>query len=308
MADWTLADMPDQTGRIVVVTGASSGIGAEAALALAGKGAHVVLAVRDQARGDTTLARIMKLYPRAQAIVSLLDVADLSSVRAFAARMETTFPRIDVLLNNAGLGMQSVRATTVDGFERQFGTNHLGHFALTGLLIPALLRAPAPRVVAISSIAHRRGAMNFDDLQGARAYNGSKAYSQSKLANLMFMLELDRRARAVHSRLVSLAAHPGIATSGFINAIGMPRPAAALINFGVGLLGNDGAQGALPGLYAATMQGVKGGQYFGPNGFKEIRGTPKLAKISTHALDKEAGRKLWTVSEDLTHVVYPPLA
>ncbi|MGI4748967.1 MAG: oxidoreductase [Janthinobacterium lividum] len=308
MADWTLADMPDQTSRIVVVTGASSGIGAEAALALAGKGAHVVLAVRDQARGDATLARIMKLHPRAQATVSLLDVADLSSVRAFAARMETTFPRIDVLLNNAGLGMQSVRATTVDGFERQFGTNHLGHFTLTGLLMPLLLRAPAPRVVAISSIAHRRGAMNFDDLQGARTYNGNKAYSQSKLANLMFMLELDRRARTVQSRLVSVAAHPGIATSGFINAIGMPRPAAAAINFGVGLLGNDSAQGALPGLYAATMQGVKGGQYFGPDGFKEIRGAPKLAKISAHALDKEAGRKLWTVSESLTHVIYPPLA
>jgi NAD(P)-dependent dehydrogenase (short-subunit alcohol dehydrogenase family) len=308
MADWTLADMPDQTGRIVVVTGASSGIGAEAALALAGKGAHVVLAVRDQARGDATLARIIKLHPGAQAVVSLLDVADLSSVRAFAARMETTFPRIDVLLNNAGLGMQSARATTVDGFERQFGTNHLGHFALTGLVMPMLLRAPAPRVVAISSIAHRRGAVDFDDLQGSRKYNGSKAYSQSKLANLMFMLELDRRARIVQSRLVSVAAHPGIATSGFINAIGMPRPAATAINFTVSLLGNDGARGALPGLYAATMPGVKGGQYFGPDGFREIRGGPKLGKISTHALDKEAGRTLWTVSEDLTHVVYPPLA
>lgn len=308
MADWTLADMPDQAGRTVVVTGASSGIGAEAALALAGKGAHVVLAVRDQARGDATLARIIKRHPRAQATVSLLDVADLSSVRAFAARMETTVPRIDILLNNAGLGMQSVRAATVDGFERQFGTNHLGHFALTGLLVPALLRAPAPRVVAISSIAHRRGAIDFDDLQGARKYNGSKAYSQSKLANLLFMLELDRRARIVQSRLVSVAAHPGIATSGFIDAIGMPRPAAAAINFSVGLLGNDGARGALPGLYAATMPSVKGGQYFGPDGFMEIRGAPKLGKISTHALDKEAGRKLWAVSEDLTHVVYPPLA
>ena len=309
MPRWTPANMPDQAGRIVVVTGGSSGIGAEAADVLAGRGAQVVLAVRAQARGDAVAARIRARHPQAQVAVSLLDVAALDSVRAFARRLADTYPRVDVLLNNAGLGLQRTRAVTADGFERQFGTNHLGHFALTGLLMPALLAAPSPRVVAISSIAHRRGRIDFDDLQGERRYNGSKAYSQSKLANLMFAFELDRRARADGGHLLAVAAHPGIATTGFVAATGLPRIAVAVINAGVGAFGQDAAHGALPGLYAATMPDVKGGQYWGPDGFREIKGDPAPAVISPQALDQAAWQRLWTVSEQLrTGVRYPALS
>ncbi len=305
MPRWTPANMPNQDGRVVVITGGSSGIGAEAADVLAGRGAQVVLAVRAQARGDAVAARIRARHGQARVTVSLLDMAELDSVRAFVRRTADTVPRVDVLLNNAGLGLQRARAVTADGFERQFGTNHLGHFALTGLLMPALLNAPAPRVVAISSIAHRRGRIDFDDLQGERRYNGSKAYSQSKLANLMFAFELDRRARAAGSRLLSVAAHPGVATTGFVAATGMPRIAAAAANAAIGVFGQDAVRGALPGLYAATMPDVKGGQYWGPDGFKEIKGDPALAVVSPHALDQAAWQRLWTVSEQLTGVRYP---
>ena len=308
MPRWTPANMPDQAGRIVVVTGGSSGIGAEAADVLAGRGAQVVLAVRAQARGDAVAARIRARHPQAQVAVSLLDVAELDSVRAFAGRFADVYPRVDVLLNNAGLGLQRTRAVTADGFERQFGTNHLGHFALTGLLMPALLAAPSPRVVAISSIAHRRGRIDFDDLQGERRYNGSKAYSQSKLANLMFAFELDRRARAENSRLLAVAAHPGIATTGFFAATGLPRIAVAVVDAVVGAFGQDAARGALPGLYAATMPDVTGGQYWGPDGFQEIKGDAALAVVSPQALDQAVWQRLWTVSEQLTGVRYPALS
>ena len=307
MTQLTAAAMPDQTGRTAIVTGASSGIGAEAAMVLADKGATVILAVRDQARGDTVRARILASSPSADVAVSLVDMANLASIRAFAERVDGTLPQVDMLLNNAGLGLQSSRAVTVDGFERQFGTNHLGHFALTGLLIPALLRAPAPRVVAIASIAHRRGRIAFDDLQGERRYNGSRAYAQSKLANLMFAFELDRRARAEQSRLESVAAHPGVATTGFFAATGMPGLLVPLATLAIRVFGQDAAQGALPGLYAATMPDVAGGQYWGPDGFMEIRGAPMPAKAGSHALDREVWQRLWTVSEHLTGIVYPPL-
>ncbi len=308
MPRWTPANMPDQDGRVVVITGGSSGIGAEAADVLAGRGAQVVLAVRAQARGDAVAARIRARHSQARVMVSLLDMAELASVREFARRTADSVPQVDVLLNNAGLGLQRARAVTADGFERQFGTNHLGHFALTGLLMPVLLNALAPRVVAISSIAHRRGRIDFDDLQGERRYNGSKAYSQSKLANLMFAFELDRRARAAGSRLVSVAAHPGVATTGFVAATGMPRIAAAAANAAIGVFGQDAVRGALPGLYAAAMPDVKGGQYWGPDGFREIKGDPALAVVSPHALDQAAWQRLWTVSEQLTGVRYPAVS
>ena len=307
MSAWTVSNIPDQTGRVIVITGASSGIGAEAAVALAAKGGQVVLAVRDQGRGDAVKARILRAQPGAKVSVSIMDMASLASVQAFAERTSAELLQIDVLLNNAGLGLQAARAVTVDGFERQFGTNHLGHFALTGRLIPALLRAPAPRVVAIASIAHRRGRIDFDDLQNTRNYNGSKTYSQSKLANLMFAYELDRRAREAHSRLVSVAAHPGVATTGFIAGTEMAAFKVAIANAAIGVFGQDGARGALPGLYAATMPDVRGGQYWGPDGILEIRGNPALAKPSPHALDRAVWKRLWTVSEELTGVMYPPL-
>jgi NAD(P)-dependent dehydrogenase (short-subunit alcohol dehydrogenase family) len=307
MTHWTTDLIPDQTGRIAVITGASSGIGEEAAHALASRGAEVVLAVRDQGRGDATRARILSRTPAAKVSVSLLNLADLSSVRAFAERAANALPRIDILLNNAGLGLQAARATTIDGFERQFGTNHLGHFALTGLLVPALLRAPAPRVVSISSIAHRRGSIDFADLQGERGYTGRRAYGQSKLANLLFAFELDKRARAAGSRLTSVAAHPGVATTGFIAATGMPGPVVTLSNLAIRLLFQDAAHGALPGLYAATMPDVQGGDYWGPDGIIEARGMPARAKPARQALDQGVWQRLWEVSEALTGVAYPPL-
>jgi NAD(P)-dependent dehydrogenase (short-subunit alcohol dehydrogenase family) len=307
MTAWTPSNLPDQTGHTVVVTGASSGIGAEAAEILAGNGAHVVLAVRDLTRGNAVRDRILARDPGAHVRVARLDVADLASVRAFAAAMVETLPKVDVLLNNAGLGMQPVRAITVDGFERQFGTNHLGHFALTGLLMPALLRAATPRVVSIASIVHRQGRIDFDDLQHERRYKGGEAYSQSKLANLLFAFELDRRARAARSRLISVAAHPGVASTGFMAATQMPGAIQALAGMAIRVFGHDTAHGALPSLYAAAMPDVQGGQYWGPDGFMEIRGAPALAKASANALDRAAAARLWAESERLTGVTYPPL-
>ena len=308
MANWTAQDIPDLSGRTAVVTGASSGIGEEAATALAAKGARVVLAVRDAGRGAAARSRILKRHPSAQLDVSLADMADLASVRAFAERSLEALPQVDILLNNAGLGMQPKRTVTVDGYERQFATNHLGHYALTGLLIPALLKAPAPRVVTIASLAHRRGRIGFDDLQGETSYNGSRAYSQSKLANILFSNELDRRARAAHSRLVSVAAHPGVSATGFLQAAEMPAPVLAVAGTAVRIFGQDSAAGALPGLYAATMPGVSGGDYWGPDGTLEIRGRPAPAALARQARDRDAAEKLWRVSEELTGVHYPSLA
>ena len=304
MASWTPADMPDLTGRVAVVTGATSGIGEAAAAALAGAGASVVLAVRNRAKADATLARIMARHPKASVSVSLVDMADLASIRAFAARATSATPRIDILLNNAGLGMQPARSVTADGFERQFGTNHLGQFALTGLLLPYLLHAPAARVVSISSIAHRRGAIDFADLQGARRYGGLRAYSQSKLANLLFAFELDRRAQVAELPLVSVAAHPGVSATGFMTAVGLPGPVTAIANVAMRFVAQDAEHGAWPGLYAATMPNVQGGQYYGPNGAGELRGAPTLAAIAGQARDEAVASRLWTESEALTGVTY----
>lgn len=308
MTAWTIAAIPDQSGRVALITGASSGIGAEAAVTLAVRGASIVLAVRDAGRGAAVRARILRAVPRAKVEISVVDMANLASIRAAAARLDGSLPQVDILLNNAGLGLQATRAVTVDGFERQFGTNHLGHFALTGLLMPALLRAPAPRVVTIASIAHRSGRIDFDDLQGARRYDGSKAYSQSKLANVMFAFELDRRARAAASRLVSVAAHPGVSSTGFLAATAMAGWKVAIGGLGIRLLGQNAARGAQPGLYAATMPDVRGGQYWGPDGFREIRGAPALAQATQRARDQAVWRRLWDASEALTGVVYPPFA
>jgi len=306
MSVWTANDIPGLAARIAIVTGATSGIGFEAAAALAAKGSQTVLAVRDTQRGEACAARIRQRHPGAKVQVMALDLASLASVAGFAEQA-ATLPRVDILLNNAGLGFQPTRGVTKDGFERQLGTNHLGHFALTGRLVPLLLQAPGPRVVTIASLAHRRGRMNFDDLQSAKKYGGSTAYSQSKLANLLFALELDRRARLAGSRLVSVAAHPGLSTTGFIAATEMPGWQRSIGGAVMSLLGQDAAHGALPGLYAATMP-VAGGQYWGPDGVREMKGSPVLAKIAPQAQDKAAWARLWAASEALTGVTFPPLA
>lgn len=308
MSAWTANHISDLTGRIAIVTGATSGIGFAAAAALAGKAAETVLAVRDTARGEACASQIRQLHPAAKLQVLALDLASLASVAAFAEKAAALLPRVDILLNNAGLGFQPTRSVTKDGFERQFGTNHLGHFALTGRLAPLLLNAAAPRVVTIASLAHRRGRINFDDLQSERAYSGGRAYSQSKLANLLFARELDRRARLAGSPLVSVAAHPGFSTTGFMAATEMPGWQRGIGGAVLGLFGQDAAHGALPGLYAATMPDVWGGQYWGPDGLREMRGAPAPAKIAPQAEDKAVWARLWAVSETLTGVTYPPLA
>jgi NAD(P)-dependent dehydrogenase (short-subunit alcohol dehydrogenase family) len=303
MTPWTAANIPDQTGKIAVVTGATSGIGLVAADELAAHGAEVIMAVRDTARGEALAANIIGKHPGADIRVSALDLASLASIRAFAARAEA-LPRIDILLNNAGLGMQPLRDTTVDGFERQFGTNHLGHFALTGLLLPVLLRAPAPRVVTIASIAHNRGKMNWDDVQYVTGYTGRAAYGQSKLANLMFAQELAARATAAGSKLVSIGAHPGVSSTGFVKATKIPGFQQKIGEFAISLLGQTAEKGALPGLYAATMPDALNGQYWGPDGFMEVRGNPRLARVAPHAANRADWQRLWTASEALTGVQY----
>ena len=310
---WTAADVPDQTGRLCIVTGATSGIGAAAAEALAGRSATVILAVRDRIRGEATRRRILARTPGASVAVAIVDMADLASIAAFADAIMADHTRIDCLINNAGLGFQPTRTTSVDGFERQFATNHLGPFALTGRLMPALLRAPEPRIVAVASLAHRRGRIDFDDPQSERRYSPGKAYSQSKLANLMFAIELDRRARArgFSARgvaLKSVAAHPGLATTGFLAAAGMPRWKTALAEATFRLLGQDEHAGALPILYAATMPDVEGGRYWGPRGLREMRGAPAPARIWPQARDEGDASRLWALSERLTGVRYDALS
>lgn len=303
MANWTVGSIPAQGGRVVVVTGSSSGIGEKAAEALAGRGARTVLAVRDPGRGAAARERILRRHPKADVAVALVDLGDLASIRAFADRAAIDLPRIDCLINNAGLGMQRDRATTVDGFERQLAVNHLGAFALTGLLLPNLLRTPAPRVVAVASIAHRSGRMDFEDLQSVR-YDGGRAYSQSKLADLLFALELDRRARRAGLPLTSLAAHPGIAATGFVAAIGLPAWQNRIAGIGMRIVGQSAAGGAAPLVYAAAMPDVAGGEYWGPDGFMEIRGLPAPAKLAPKARDGSVAARLWAESERLTGVRY----
>ena len=296
MSRWTARDVPDQRGRTVVVTGASSGIGLQAARVLAERGAEVVLAVRDITRGEAAASRIS-----AAVQVRRLDLADLASVRDFAAAAPE---RIDVLVNNAGV-MAIPAGRTADGFETQLGTNHLGHFALTGLVLERLLRSADPRVVTVSSSLHKRGRIDFDDLQGERGYDKWAAYGQSKLANLLFASELHRRASAAGLPLRSLAVHPGLATTN-LYAAGMDAGSRGerLAARAGKLIGQSDAMGAEPTLYAATVPDITGGAYVGPGGFNEMRGHPKLVEPSAAARDPATARRLWEVSEALTGVRY----
>ena len=307
MPKWTVDAIPDQTGRIAVITGATSGLGLCCAHTLARRGAEVVLAVRNTARGEVTAASIRAEVPAAKLSVSSLDLASLASVREFAARTGGTLPRIDMLLNNAGLGMQPQRHETQDGFEQQFGTNHLGHFALTALLVPTLLRAPAPRVVTVASMAHRRGTIAWDDLQSKQAYNGRLAYNQSKLANLMFALELAARAKEQESALSSIPAHPGLALTGFLAATGLPAYMRAVGVIVSRLLGQSAEAGSWPSIYAATMPDAANGEYWGPDGILEIRGLPARGRVWPHATNRADWQRLWAISEELTQTPFPAL-
>ena len=294
---WTEQQIPRQDGRVAVVTGANTGLGFETARQLAEHGASVVLAVRDTAKGKQAAARM-----NGDVSVRELDLTSLASVRAAAAGLHADHSRIDLLINNAGV-MYTPKQTTRDGFEMQFGTNHLGHFAFTGLLLERMLPVPGSRVVTVSSTGHRiRGAIHFDDLQWERSYGRVAAYGQSKLANLMFTYELQRRL-APHGTTAAVAAHPGISSTELVrNAPAIFRRSFSWLT---PLLAQPAAAGALPTLRAATDPSVLGGQYYGPDGLAEARGNPKLVTSSPDSYDLTAQQRLWAASEDLTGVRFP---
>jgi NAD(P)-dependent dehydrogenase (short-subunit alcohol dehydrogenase family) len=299
---WTVADIPDQHGRVAVVTGANSGIGFFAARELARAGARVVLAVRNTDKGTTAAREIEAAAPGAALEVASLDLASLASVRSFAERFQADHDGLDLLVNNAGV-MAPPRHVTADGFELQFGTNHLGHFALTGLLLGTMEGRSDARVVTVSSGAHRMGRVNFDDLQSERRYFRWTAYGQSKLANLLFAFELDRRLRASGSAISSVAAHPGYAATN-LQFAAPPMPDRLVMAVSNRIFAQSGEMGALPTLYAATYPGLEGGTYVGPGGLFEQRGHPKPVGASASARDEEVARKLWEVSEGLTGIVF----
>ena len=299
-AKWISAEIPDQSGRVAVVTGGNSGLGLETTRELARKGARVVLACRDTGKGAAAMQDVRSSVPDADVAVAALDLASLESVRAFAEWFRGEHRGLDLLINNAGV-MAPPRRETADGFELQFGTNHLGHFALTSLLMGTM--AESARVVTVSSGAHRMGKIRFEDLQSTRRYNRWRAYGQSKLANLLFALELDRRLRAAGSGVKSVAAHPGYAATNLQSAAApmLDRMVMVVSNL---VIAQSVEMGALPQLYAATHPGVQGGQYIGPDGLAEQRGHPKVVSPSGAARDKETARHLWRVSEDLTGVSF----
>ena len=311
---WTIADIPSQAGRRVLITGANSGIGYPTAVELARKGATVVLACRDQQRGEAAVQRLRAEVVGAQVELAILDLASLASVQEVAGReLERGLP-LDVLINNAGVMAPAKRQQTRDGFEVQFGTNVLGHFALTGLLLPALERAAAiatseatrPRVVTLASIAHKRGQIRFDDLQSRQRYSPMDAYQQSKLADLMFAFEMERRLEARSSGVMSLAAHPGVAKTNLFkvgSSTGLAAVVEKVIAGVIGALLNSDADGALPTLYAATAAEAVGGGYYGPQGFQEMRGGDVgEAEVAKQAQDEAAAARLWSVCEELTGV------
>lgn len=303
MSGWTAAEIPDQTGRTALITGANSGLGFHTALQLAKHGAHVLMGARDKSRGEQALAKLTAAVPGASVELIPLDLADIDSVREAAASVAGRCERLDILVNNAGV-MATPYRHTLDGFELQFGTNHLGHFALTGLVLPLLLAAPASRVVTVSSLAHNGGGIGFGDLMSERSYDPMRAYAQSKLANLLFAGELSRRS--IGTNIISAAAHPGLAATKLMQSRPGESGRIRGVIFGLGfkVAGQSEARGAWPQLYAATMPDVVGGEYFGPSKLGEMRGSPIRVGRSPAASDLASGARLWDVSEQLTGVTY----
>ncbi|TDT97300.1 NAD(P)-dependent dehydrogenase (short-subunit alcohol dehydrogenase family) [Streptomyces sp. 846.5] len=298
---WTSGDVPAQDGRLAVVTGANTGLGFETARVLAARGASVVLAVRDVERGKQAATRIADTAPGADVMVQRLDLASLESIRAAAHALRAKHQKIDLLINNAGV-MYPPKQLTRDGFELQFGINHLGHFALTGLLIEHMLPVPGSRVVTVSSLTHRGTSIDFDDLQWERSYSRTAAYSRSKLANLMFTYELQRRL-TTSGTTIAAAAHPGFADTELTR--NSPAPLRAINSLLAPVMTQKPAMGALPTLRAATDPDVIGGQYYGPGGFQQYKGYPKPVESSEQSHDPAAQRRLWTVSQELTGVTFP---
>jgi NAD(P)-dependent dehydrogenase (short-subunit alcohol dehydrogenase family) len=302
MSLWPGARIPDLSGQTVVVTGANSGVGYFAAMEFARAGAEVVLACRSAERGGTALAGIETVAPK-RARLEMLDLSDLTSIHEFAARLKARCNKINILLNNAGVMAPSLRKTTVQGFELQFGVNFLGHFLLTALLLEPLMNTEAPRIIQVSSVAHRQGVMAWEDLQSARRYHAWNAYRQSKLAMLIFAQELGRQAEKGGWGLLSLAAHPGIAATELVaNGPGRNSMIARLQKIGAPFVQQSGDAGAWPLILAAVDPAARQGGYFGPQGWFEFRGVPGTAKIEPRAMDLVAARQLWETAEQLTGV------
>jgi NAD(P)-dependent dehydrogenase (short-subunit alcohol dehydrogenase family) len=304
---WTVDDIPDLTGKVIIVTGANSGLGFEAAREFARKGAQTILACRNIERAQRALGQIQAEIPNATAEIMEIDLASLASVRQFAEAFRSKYDRLDVLLNNAGI-MMAPYSTTEDGFEHQFGVNHLGHFALTGPLIDLLLKTPGSRVVNVSSTGHRIGRMDFGNLmyQEHDGYSPMRAYGRSKLANLLFTYELQRRFESAGADTIAVAAHPGSANTNLSRYV-EDEWYYKLFGFLNPLFSQSAAMGALPAIRAATDPDVKGGQYYGPDGFMEQRGYPVVVESSGPSHDEENARQLWRVSEQLTGVGYGQL-
>ncbi len=301
MSGWTGEQIPDQSGHTAVVTGANSGLGLVTARELARAGATVVATARSTEKAEAAATRIAAAAG-AEVEPRVLDLADLSSVREFSKATSAEHPKLDLLVNNAGV-MMPPRELTADGFELQFGTNHLGHFALTGLLLDALSAASDARIVTISSIEHKPGKIDFDDLSSERSYAPRTAYRRSKFANAVFGLELERRLREAGLPIRSVLAHPGYSDTN-LQSSGPTGPMKALLAVGNRLLAQDAEHGALPQIYAATEPSVAGGSFIGPDGFQEFRGSPKVVEPVARARDAETALRLWQVSEELTGVHY----
>ena len=306
MTAWTASNIPDHSGRTAIVTGANAGLGLVTATELARHGAHVILAVRNTEAGDAAAGRIRSAAPTARVSVRRLDVASQAAVRRFAAAVADEHDRIDLLVNNAGAQNLGPRRTTVDGHEFHLGTNVLGHFALTGLLLPLLSKGEAPRVVSLSSITHKRAHLDFDDLQSQRNFTPTRAYAMSKLATTVFALELDRRLRTAGSPVISTLAHPGLSRSNFVGSAWQDRGRAgkALGRLFSAVATQPTERGALPQLYAATADGVRGGMFFGPGGRGELRGDVAPVRPSAEAGDPVTGERFWQVAERLTGLEY----
>ncbi|MEZ4729982.1 MAG: oxidoreductase [Caldilineaceae bacterium] len=306
---WTTATIPDVTGKTAIVTGANSGLGYEVSLALAAKGAHVIIACRNLDKGEQAATLIRQQSPNASLVLQELDLANLASVRRFADEFQQRYTTLDILCNNAGI-MAIPRRETADGFEMQFGTNHLGHFALTGWLLGPLLHTPDARVVHVSSGLHERGTINFADLMGKERYDKWGAYSQSKLANLLFAYELQRKFAAAGVDAKSVGAHPGYAATN-LQGVGPAMEGSWLGRIGMRianrLIAQSAASGALPLLYAAVAPDVNGCDYIGPTGFQGMRGAPGKVKSNAESYNEDIAARLWRVSVELTGVAYEML-
>ncbi len=302
MTKWTTEQIEDLRGKRIIITGGASGIGFSAAEVLVSKGASLVLAVRNVVKGEKAAAKISGSVTGADVRVMHLDLGDLASVRQFAASFTGLFDRLDILINNAGV-MVPPYSRTKDGFELQFGTNHLGHFALTAHLLPLLMATPHSRVVTVSSIAARKAAINFSNLDGARGYNRMNFYRQSKLANLLFAIELQDRLKKSGSGTISVLCHPGVSATNLVSR-GSGKEAGKAMKFLMSLFAQPAEMGALPTLYAATHSGLSGGEYIGPDGPRNTRGNPVITGEDLRLFKPDLAAKLWEVSEELTGVKY----